>query len=30
MIFRLIERFVPDETIWNRCVEILAALPGNH
>jgi len=30
MIARLIQHLIQDEPAWNSCVEILAALPGNH
>jgi hypothetical protein len=30
MISQLIQRLTQDEPAWDCCIEILAALPGNH
>jgi len=30
MISRLIQQIIQDDAAWDCCVEILAALPGNH
>ena len=30
MITRLIQRFCQDDSAWDCCVEILAALPDTH